>query len=107
MLKIFALVQKIKIFDWLAINEGVNNIESVSNESSNKTSINNNTNQVVENNQNINNTENESTKNEELENPVIEMINNKKTMKLIITLLVVLFLAVILMPKVFELLANL
>ena len=90
-----------------SINEGINNTESVSNEDSNNTSINNNTNQVVENNQNINNTENESTKNEELENPVIEMINNKKTMKLIITLLVVLFLAVILMPKVFELLANL
>ena len=90
-----------------SINEGVNNTESVSNEDSNNASINNNTNQVVENNQNINNTENESTKNEELENPVIEMINNKKTMKLIITLLVVLFLAVILMPKVFELLANL
>lgn len=40
---------------------------------------------------------------DELENPVVEMINNKTTMRLIIVLLVILFIAIILMPKFFEL----
>ena len=40
------------------------------------------------------------------ENPVIEMINNKTTMKLIVIMLVVLFIAVFLMPKVFELIGT-
>lgn len=43
---------------------------------------------------------------EELENPVVEMINNKSTMRLIIILLVILFIAVFLMPKVFELIND-
>ena len=51
---------------------------------------------------NDNNSTDES-KNEEIENPVVEMINNKTTMRLILIMLVVLFVAVFLMPKVFEL----
>lgn len=55
-------------------------------------------------NEDENNNIEKQEKKEELENPVVEMINNKTTMKLIIIMLVVLFVAVIFMPKLFELL---
>lgn len=40
------------------------------------------------------------------ENPVVELINNKKTIKLIAIMLVILFAAVFLMPKLFELIGT-
>lgn len=43
---------------------------------------------------------------EEIENPIVEMVNNKTTMKLIIIMLVVLFLAVVAMPFVIDFIKN-
>lgn len=40
------------------------------------------------------------------ENPVVELINNKTTIKLIAIMLGILFVAVFFMPKVFELISN-
>lgn len=45
-------------------------------------------------------------KKEEEANPVVEMINNKTTMRLIAFLLIVLFIAVFFMPQIFELIGN-
>lgn len=47
-----------------------------------------------------------SEEKKEIENPVVEMINNKTTMRLIAIMLVILFIAVFLMPKVFELIGT-
>ena len=52
------------------------------------------------------NIESSQEEKEQLENPVVEMINNKTTMKLIAIMLIVLFVAVFLMPKFFELIGN-
>lgn len=44
----------------------------------------------------------DTEKKEEIENPIVEMVNNKQTMRLIIIMLVVLFIAVFFMPKFFQ-----
>ena len=89
-----------------------NNINNV-NSTDNLNNINNIDNIDVVNNSSetvgneVDTTNDNKATQEELENPVVEMINNKKTMKLILTLLIVLFVAVLVMPKVFELLNRL
>lgn len=77
--------------------DNINNIDNID--------VANNSSETVSNEVDTAN-DNKATQ-EELENPVVEMINNKKTMKLILTLLIVLFVAVLVMPKVFELLNRL
>lgn len=64
-------------------------------------------NDIVDNNVNKTDTKNnELDEKEQLENPVVEIINNKTTMKLIGIMLIVLFIAVFFMPKFFELIGN-
>ena len=47
-----------------------------------------------------------SENNKQEENPVVELINNKTTIKLIAVMLIVLFAAVFFMPKLFELISK-
>lgn len=84
----------------------INNVNSTDNiDNIDNIDVANNSSETVGNEVDTTN-DNKATQ-EELENPVVEMINNKKTMKLILTLLIVLFVAVLVMPKVFELLNRL
>ncbi len=101
--------------------ESNNNLNNGGTETINNTSFDDNTNvssvnkdekyeeTIFNNNIDNQNSINETSTHEEkeqLENPVVEMINNKTTLRLIGIMLAVLFVAVFLMPKFFELISR-
>lgn len=91
-----------------------NNIEDNQNIEGNKDLVENSVEEVqpiedmdITNEVNANTEESNSITKEELENPIVEMVNNKTTMKLIIVMLAVLFIAVMFMPTIINFIKDL